>query len=150
MEIAYETRKVANYLTNDWLRCSRPIEINHSKNKISQEEIKAAMIEASARLDYLLRIHKPHSRFVSLPEEYIFDFAFKLAIVNNMKWKPTKRDWESMKKFTSKRIYIHKIISSEVPPEQWMIALMWWGGSRWDVSTIFDGEKLIKLESSRR
>ena len=144
MEPMIELRKKANYLTHEWLRSSSTIERNHSKNKISQEEMRATMIEASARLDYLLRMHQPHSQFLSLSDEYIFDFAFRPAIESNINWKPTKRDWESIEKHVSRRIDFNRVVASELPEDQWIIGYQWFGGGSWDISVTFDGKTLVK------
>ena len=136
------TREQSNQITQWCLRNNSPLEDYHAAGKITQSEMKPTMIEASARIDYLLRTR----RFFRWSPERIFDFAFREAIVNNTVGPLTEKEWNDLSSIScgnlagiqpnhkaNRRLYMLFLIAN----------IFYGSAANWDIRTLFDGTKLV-------
>jgi hypothetical protein len=136
------TREQSNQITQWCLRNNSPLEDYHTAGKITQAEMKPTMIEASARIDYLLRT----KRFFRWAPERIFEFAFREAIVNNSVATLTGKEWSVLRSIccgnlvgiqanhrADRRFYVLFLIAN----------IFYGSAANWDTTTLFDGTKLV-------
>lgn len=132
-------REQANQITQWCLRNNSPLEGYH--DRISQTEMKATMIEASARIDYLLRTRN----FFGWPPEMIFDFAFEEAISNNCRASFTEEEWTALREQSSENL-LGIQATHKSNPRLYMTFLasnlFYASAADWDVKTVFDGTRL--------
>lgn len=139
------TREQANQVTQWCLRNNSPLEDYHAAGKITQSEMKPTMIEASARVDYLLRTR----RFFRWPPERIFDFAFREAITSNCVASLTEKEWNVLRnrscrnlveiqtnRMANRRFYMLFLVAN----------IFHSSAASWDTKTLFDGEKLVQVD----
>lgn len=136
------TREQANQITQWCLRNNSPLEDYHAAGKITQSEMKPTMIEASARVDYLLRTR----RFFRWPPERIFDFAFREAITNNCATSLTEKEWNILGGRSCRNLAGIQANHMANPRFYmlFLIANIFYGSvASWDTETLFDGENLV-------
>jgi hypothetical protein len=139
---ALTTREQANQITQWCFRNNSALEDYHAAGMITQTEMKPTMIEASARIDYLLRTR----RFFRWAPKRIFDFAFREAIANNCAGSLTEKEWSVLRsrsctnlagiqanRLANRRFYMLFLIAN----------VFYSSASSWDTDTLFDGAKLI-------
>lgn len=138
------TREQANQITQWCLRNNSTLEDYHAAGKITQSEMKPTMIEASARVDYLLRTR----RFFKWPPERIFDFAFMEAITNNCAASLTEKEWDALRNISCRNLA--GIQANHMANRRFhmlfLIANIFYGSAAsWDTGTFFDGAKLVHI-----
>lgn len=138
LRIKLARREQANAITLYSLR-NTILEDYHPK--VTQQEMKLTMIEASARIDFLLK----ERRFFKMPAEETFEFAFRRAITNNCKPRFTSTEWAALQVESIDKIHVlHSIHSkSRVEFGLFLIGQWYFGCQSWDYHSRFDGNKVL-------
>ena len=144
--VVLSKREQANQITQWCLRNNSPLERYHYR--ISDDEMKAAMIEASARVDYLLRT----GRFFRWAPEAIFDYAFREAIENNCRASFSRREWDELRAKSSENL-LGIQANRRANRRFYMLFLVanpfFSTAADWDVRTYFDGTELYEEKQWR-